>query len=116
MKKFKQMSKSDRIKMEALLNAGLSKAAVAEQLHFHRSTIYREYDKGKYMHRNSDYTEEERYSSDLGQKAHDYAQEGKGRSLKIGNDIYFVNSFATSFLFFSMPISVTLHQTILRMF
>ena len=30
--------------------------------------------------------------------------------------IYFVNSFATSFLFFSMPISVTLHQTILRMF
>lgn len=86
MKKFKQMSKSDRIKMEALLNAGLSKAAVAEQLHFHRSTIYREYDKGKYMHRNSDYTEEERYSSDLGQKAHDYAQEGKGRSLKIGND------------------------------
>ena len=85
MKKFKQMSKSDRIKMEALLNAGLSKAAVAEQLHFHRSTIYREYDKGKYMHRNSDYTEEERYSSDLGQKAHDYAQEGKGRSLKIGN-------------------------------
>lgn len=25
-------------------------------------------------------------SSDLGQKAHDYAQEGKGRSLKIGND------------------------------
>lgn len=31
-------------------------------------------------------------------------------------EIYFVNSFATSFLFFSMPISVTLHQTILRMF
>lgn len=72
--------------MEALLNAGHSKAEVAAQLHFHRSNIYREYDKGKYMHRNSDYTVEERYSSDLGQKAHDYAQEGKGRTLKIGND------------------------------
>lgn len=83
---FKQMSHNDRIKMEALLNAGHSKAEVAKQLHFHRSTIYREYDKGKYMHHNSDYTEEERYSSDLGQKAHDYAQEGKGRALKIGND------------------------------
>lgn len=83
---FKQMSHNDRIKMEALLNAGHSKTEVAKQLHFHRSTIYREYDKGKYMHRNSDYTEEERYSSDLGQKAHDYAQEGKGRALKIGND------------------------------
>lgn len=85
-KLFKQMSSNDRIKMEALLNAGHSKAEVAKQLHFHRSTIYREYDKGKYMHRNSDYTEEERYSSDLGQKVHDYAQEGKGRTLKIGND------------------------------
>lgn len=85
-KVFKQMSNSDRIKMEALLNAGHSKEDVAEQLHFHRSTIYREYNKGKYIHRNSDYTEEERYSSDLGQQAHDYAQEGKGRALKIGND------------------------------
>lgn len=85
-KLFKQMSHNDRIKMEALLNARHSKAEVAKQLHFHRSTIYREYDKGKYIHRNSDYTEEERYSSDLGQKAHDYAQEGKGRALKIGND------------------------------
>lgn len=85
-KKFKQMSHSDRIKMEALLNAGHSKAEVAKQLHFHRSTIYREYDRGKYMHRNSDYTEEERYSSDLGQKVHDWNEQGKGRKLKIGND------------------------------
>lgn len=80
------MSHNDRIAMETLLNAGHSKEEIAEQLHFHRSTIYREYNKGKYIHRNSDYTEEERYSSDLGQKAHDYAQEGKGRALKIGND------------------------------
>lgn len=83
---YRQMNRGDRIKMEALLNAGHTKREVAEQLHFHRSTIYREYDRGKYMHRKSDYTEEERYSSDLGQKAHDYGQEGKGKSLKIGND------------------------------
>ena len=38
------------------------------------------------------------------------------RFFKIFSKLYFVNSFATSFLFFSMPISVTLHQTILRMF
>lgn len=85
-KEFKQMTHSDRIKMEALLNAGHTKPEVAKQLHFHRSTIYREYDRGKYMHRNSDYTEEERYSSDLGQKVHDWNEQGKGRALKIGND------------------------------
>lgn len=86
MKKFKQLSYNDRIKMETLLNKGHSKREVAEYLHVHRSTIYREYDRGKYMHRNSDYTEEERYSSDLGQKTHDWNEQGKGRALKIGND------------------------------
>ena len=40
-----------------------------------------------YTHRNSDYTEEVRYSSDLGQKTHDWNAQGKGRSLKIGNDM-----------------------------
>lgn len=56
-KKFKQMSHTDRIRMEALLNAGHSKDEVAKLLGFHRSTIYREYNKGKYTHRNTDYTE-----------------------------------------------------------
>lgn len=87
MKKFKQLSHNDRIKMETLLNAGHSIKYVADYLHFHRSTIYREYARGKYIHTNSDYTEEERYSSDLGQKVHDWNEEGKGRTLKIGNDI-----------------------------
>ncbi len=85
-KTFKQLSSNDRIKMETLLNKGHSKREVADYLHVHRSTIYREYDRGKYIHRNSDYTEEERYSSDLGQKAHDWNAQAKGKSLKIGND------------------------------
>ena len=43
------------------------------------------------MHRNSDYTEEERYSSDLGQRIHDQKVANKGLSLKIGNDIEYAN-------------------------
>ena len=74
-----RLTHSDRIKMEALLNAGHSVKEIANQLHVHQATIYREYNRGKYMHRNSDYTEEERYSSDLGQQAHDWYITGKGR-------------------------------------
>jgi IS30 family transposase len=85
--KFTQVTKADRIKIETLLNAGHKVSEIAKLLNFHRSTIYREINRGKYMHLNSDYTETEMYSSDLGQKVHDYAQEGKGRSLKIGKDI-----------------------------
>ena len=83
---FKHLSQNDRIKMETMLNSGHKVKEIADYLHVHRSTIYREKKRGAYIHRNSDYTEEERYSSDLGQKNHDWAAEGKGRSMKIGND------------------------------
>ena len=83
----KHLTKNDRIKMETMLNSGHKVTEVAAYLHVHRSTIYREMKRGEYTHRNSDYTEEVRYSSDLGQKNHDWNAQGKGRSLKIGNDM-----------------------------
>lgn len=83
----KHLSQNDRIKMETMLNSGHKVTEIAEYLHVHRSTIYREKKRGEYAHRNSDYTEEIRYSSDLGQKTHDWNAQGKGRSLKIGNDL-----------------------------
>lgn len=85
-KLFKHLSQNDRIKMETMLNSGHKVVEVAEYLHVHRSTIYREIKRGEYTHRNSDYTEETRYSSDSGQKNHDWNAQGKGRNIKIGND------------------------------
>ena len=85
-KLFKHLSQNDRIKMETMLNSGHKVVEVAEYLRVHRSTIYREIKRGEYTHRNSDYTEETRYSSDLGQKNHDWNAQGKGRNIKIGND------------------------------
>lgn len=85
-KLFKHLSQNDRIKMETMLNSGHKVVEVAEYLHVHRSTIYREIKRGEYTHRNSDYTEETRYSSDLGQKNHDWNAQGKGWNIKIGND------------------------------
>ena len=82
----KHLTKNDRIKMETMLNSGHKPEEIAEYLHVHRSTIYREKKRGEYTHRNSDYTEETRYSSDLGQKNHDWNAQGKGRSIKIGKD------------------------------
>lgn len=85
-KNFRHLAKNDRIKMETLLNAGHSVIEVAQYLGVHRSTIYREIKRGEYDHRNSDWTETVKYSSDLGQKTHEWNAQGKGRSLKIGND------------------------------
>ena len=38
-----RLTRADRIKMETLLNAGHSVQEVADELHVHRATIYREY-------------------------------------------------------------------------
>ena len=56
----KHLDKSDRIRLETLLNAGHGVEEIAKILDVHRSTIYREIKRGEYTHRNSDYTEETR--------------------------------------------------------
>lgn len=86
METYRQMTQTDRIRMETLLNAGYTKAEVARELHFHRSTITREYQRGTYIRRNKDWTESERYSSDIGQQKHEWEMQAKGRTLKIGAD------------------------------
>ena len=54
-----QLTRADRISLEALLKAGHGKTEIARQLGVHRSTIYNELKRGEYEHRNSDYTTEE---------------------------------------------------------
>lgn len=90
-RKFKHITKSDRIKIEALLKAGHSKEEIAEQLHVHRSSIYREVKRGIYIARNSDWTEEERYSPDIADDKYRENLKAKGSVLKIGNDIKLAN-------------------------
>lgn len=87
----RQLTRSDRIKIEALLKAGHSKREIAEQLNVHRSTIYNELKRGRYIHRKSDWTEEERYSPDIAQKRCEENLKVRGTQLKIGNDIEYAN-------------------------
>lgn len=88
---FKQLTKTDRIKIEALLKAGHSKEEIAEQLHVHRSTIYREVKRGTFTALNSDLTTEERYSPDIAHDRYEENLKSKGGVLKIGNDIKLAN-------------------------
>ena len=60
MRRFKHLSKSDRIRIETLNNDGKTPKEIAEVVGVHISTIYRELQRGQYTHRNSDWTEETR--------------------------------------------------------
>ncbi len=83
---FKKLTVNDRIKIETMLNSGHSVIEIAKYIGVSRTTIYDEKKRGAYTHRNSDWTEEIRYSSDKGQQYHEWAAQGTGRSLKIGKN------------------------------
>ena len=83
MRRFKHLSKTDRLRMEAHLRDKKTPKEIAEILGVHISTIYREKKRGEYQHRNSDYTEETRYSSDLGEMK--YRSEGRGHKARQGS-------------------------------
>ena len=86
MKGWKQLKYSDRIRIEAWLRAKISVQEIADMLHVHRSTIYREIKRGQYEHLNSDYTVEKRYSPEIAQKHCDENLQVRGTQIKIGND------------------------------
>ena len=86
MKAFKHFTFNDRLRLEVLLKAGHKPDEIAEILHFHISTIYREIKRGKYEALNSDLTTETRYSPDIAQEYMDGVLAAKGADLKIGKE------------------------------
>lgn len=65
MRHFYHLTHDDRIKIEALLKEKHTPKEIANNIGCHISTIYRELKRGRYEHRNSDWTTEERYSPDI---------------------------------------------------
>lgn len=81
-----QLTHTDRLRIEANLNVGRTPRHIADMLHVHISTIYREIKRGRYTHMNSDLTTDDRYSPDIAQRRCDENMAAKGAPLKIGND------------------------------
>lgn len=86
MRRFKHLTKSDRLVIDTMLRDGKDKKEIAERIGVHKSTIYREEKRGRYTHRNSDWTEEDRYSPDIAHQKYKESLKAKGPDLKIGND------------------------------
>ena len=86
---YHQMTRDERLKLEALRRAGVSVARCAQQLGFCRQTIYNELERGEFdavRIRSGYYCDVKEYSADIGQQLHDKNQAMKGRPMKIGND------------------------------
>lgn len=83
---YSHLTRTDRLTIEAMLRAKSSKQEIAERIGVSVRTIYRELKRGNYIHTNSDFTEEERYSPDIAHEKYRENLKAKGPDLKIGKD------------------------------
>lgn len=83
---YRQLTRTDRIKIESLLRVKCSTKQIAEILQVNPSTVYRETKRGEYEHLNSDWTTEIRYSADLAEERYQKNLAAKGGGLKIGKN------------------------------
>lgn len=86
MRYYTHLSFTNRLKIERMRLDGASVQSIANALHVHISTIYRELKRGEYDHLNSDYTVEKRYSPDIAEERYQSNLRSKGADLKIGTD------------------------------
>lgn len=86
MANYHRFTYTDRLKLEALYNAGIPTKVIAAQIHKHISSIYREIKRGLYDHLTTEYLFVKRYSAYKAQSLADYNSTAKGTDLKIGND------------------------------
>lgn len=82
----KHLTWTDRLKIEQGLRENLKPCEIAQRLHVHNSTIYRELKRGECMHLNSDYTISKRYEPSVSQEKYEENLAAKGGALKIGSD------------------------------
>lgn len=83
---YRRMTWNDRLKIEALWNAGHTYRFIAVQTHFAPSAIHREVHHGLYDHLGAETTKRPRhYSAQLGQDYADRQATAKGVSIKLGH-------------------------------
>lgn len=91
---YRRITYADRVRIETMYNRfGMNPLAIAKELGFCNSSIYREMRLGFYDHRDgSTWKTVRKYSADKAQQNSDYRATAKGTPLKIGKDRTFART------------------------
>ena len=81
-KPYKQLTYDDRIKIEALYNAGVPVSSIALQLGVHVSTIYRDIKRGMYASHDYELRPVFHYGADRAQQKRDFLSSSKGAPVR----------------------------------
>ena len=83
---FNHLTRTDRIRLESFLACNMSVSEIASRLNKHRSSIYREMQRGKYIKRSYEYEYEPAYSFTVAQTKYENNLKDKGKMIKLGTD------------------------------
>ena len=86
MKGYSQLNYRKRIHLETMFSLKLSKFEIAAKMNICLKTVYNEWNKGRYLHTNSDLTTEWRYSADKAQGITDKNVSNRGTMPKLLKD------------------------------
>lgn len=87
MRNFTHLSMTDRLKIEKMHRNGKSVREIADAIHVHNSTIYRELKRGACIQRTTDLIDREIYCADVAEQRYRDNLAAKGPELKIGSDL-----------------------------
>lgn len=90
MRKFKHLTKTSRLQLEAYLKINMPVKEIAEHLNVHISTIYREIKRGKCELLDYQLRTYVAYSPDIAEEHYQTNLKDKGADIKLGNDYEFV--------------------------
>lgn len=85
-RRFSHLDWKDRLKMEKMIKEGRKVQEIADALHVHNSTIYRERKRGLTIQRTSELIDREVYCPETAERKYQEHLRDKGPDLKIGND------------------------------
>lgn len=85
-RRFRHLTKTDRVTLEVLLRRKTPVKDIAAELGVHISTVYREIKRGQVLQLTSELVEECRYTADTAHRKYRENLKEKGPGLKIGND------------------------------
>ena len=85
-RRFSHLSWHNRLKIDKMLKEGYKAQEIADALHVHNSTIYREIKRGLTVQRTTELVDREVYCPDTAQRKYEESKSVHGPDLKIGND------------------------------
>lgn len=86
-RRFSHLTWQNRLKIEKMDREGYTKQEIADALHVHYSTVWRELKRGQVVQRTSELIDREIYCADVAERKYRENLAAKGPELKIGNDM-----------------------------